>query len=91
MSSTRLKQARQGRGWSQEELAERASLPQPTISRAERNGTATVSVALKIANALEQRVEDLFDIDPKAARAEAAEASPVCDLVPDTTPATEVA
>lgn len=57
---TPLKAARVARGWSQEKLAKLAGLPQPTISRAERNGSATTDIALKIASALESTVEDLF-------------------------------
>lgn len=58
---TPLKAARVARGWSQDKLAKLAGLPQPTISRAERNGSATTDIALRIAAALESTVEDLFD------------------------------
>jgi transcriptional regulator with XRE-family HTH domain len=58
---TPLKAARVARGWSQEKLAKLAGLPQPTISRAERNGSATTDIALRIAAAMGSTVEDLFD------------------------------
>lgn len=57
---TPLKQARIDRGWSQEDLAREAGLPQPTISRAERSGSATTGVAISIARALGSSVERLF-------------------------------
>lgn len=57
---TPLKQARIDRGWSQEKLADLAGLPQPTISRAERSGSATSAVAIRIARALDSTVEELF-------------------------------
>lgn len=57
---TPLKQARIDRGWSQEKLADLAGLPQPTISRAERSGSATSAVAIRIARALGSTVEELF-------------------------------
>ena len=58
---TPLKAARIARGWSQEKLAKLAKLPQPTISRAERSGSATTDIALKIAAAMGSTVEELFD------------------------------
>lgn len=67
---TPLKAARVTRGWSQEKLAKLAGLPQPTISRAERNGSATTDVALRIAAAMGSTVEDLFDTKPDGAAAD---------------------
>ena len=75
---TKLKSARLARGWSQDVLARRAGLPQPTISRAERNGSATTDVALRIAHAMESTVEDLFgSASVDAARAEVPPTPPV--------------
>lgn len=59
---TPLKRARIDRGWSQEKIAKLTGLPQPTISRAERSGSATTEVALKIARALGSSVEELFGV-----------------------------
>lgn len=59
---TPLKAARVARGWSQDKLAKLAGLPQPTISRAERNGSATTDIALRIAAAMGSTVEELFDM-----------------------------
>ncbi len=72
---TPLKHARIARGWTQERLARAAGLPQPTIARAERNGSATTDSALRIARAMGSTVEALFAFDD----------------APDETPATEAA
>lgn len=50
----RVAELREGRGWSQAELARRSGVPQPTISRMEA-GTESVNLRVleKLASALE--------------------------------------
>ena len=56
-----VKQQRLGRGWSQQELAEKSALPRSTISAVETGRVIpSVAVAIAIASVLDCRVEDLF-------------------------------
>ena len=58
-----LKATREARGWTQAELAARVGVSRKTINTIE-NGIFVPSTltALKIAGALERRVEDLFSV-----------------------------
>lgn len=51
----RVKELREARGWTQAELAERASLRAATLNRIENNRTSAISLDVleRIANALE--------------------------------------
>jgi len=62
-----IRQLREARGHTQQQLAERAGVPRPTWTNLE-SGTAnpTVAVLVKVANALQVRVEELIG-PPKAA------------------------
>lgn len=63
----RLRQLRQERGLSQQELAERAGVTRQTVSGIESGRyLPTVPVALRLARALGCRVEDLFDLEAPA-------------------------
>ena len=57
----RLREAREAKGWTQAELAGRIGVSRKTVNTVE-NGVFVPStvVALKLAGALECRVEDLF-------------------------------
>ena len=57
----RLREAREAKGWTQAELAERIGVSRKTVNTVE-NGVFTPStvVALKLAGALGCAVEDLF-------------------------------
>ena len=57
----RLREAREAKAWTQAELAERIGVSRKTVNTVE-NGVFVPStvVALKLAGALECRVEDLF-------------------------------
>lgn len=57
----RLKRIREVRGWSQQELADKADVPYMTIYRAERaiNQEPRISVAVKLARALGVTVDYL--------------------------------
>ena len=59
----RLKRLRERRGWSQQELAERAEVPYETIYRVERgrHQEPRVSVAVKLARALGVSLDVLAD------------------------------
>jgi transcriptional regulator with XRE-family HTH domain len=59
----RLRQLREARGWSQRELADRASVPYFTIYRCERgtHGEPRVSVAARLARALGVSLDVLAD------------------------------
>lgn len=60
----RLKEARQEKGWTQAELAERVSVSRKTINTVE-NGVFIPStlLALNLARVLGAKVEDLFYLD----------------------------
>lgn len=59
--STRLKEYRSGRGWTQGELARRAGVSRAAVSAIEINRMVpSVAAALKLAACLECTVEDLF-------------------------------
>jgi len=67
----RIKQLRERRGWSQDELARRAGLNSSyvgRIERAERN--ITLKVVEKLAKALNVPVKALFDFDDGDRKAE---------------------
>ena len=59
--ANRLREAREGRGWTQAELAERIGVSRKTVNTVE-NGVFIPStvVALKLARALGCSVEELF-------------------------------
>lgn len=48
----RVRDARDTRGWSQEELAERAGVSRPTIARIERGDDVSTATLVKVAVAL---------------------------------------
>lgn len=57
----RIRDVRSGRGWSQEELADRASISRSFMGEIERGqSSATIDSLEKITNALEITLEDLF-------------------------------
>lgn len=56
-----LRDHRKAKGLSQENLGDRAEVPQETISRIEKRGPARAVIqAIQLARALEVSVEDLF-------------------------------
>jgi molybdate-binding protein/transcriptional regulator with XRE-family HTH domain len=58
-----LRQRRQARGWSQQELADRAGLPRANVSAIEIGRLVpSAAAALALAAALDCRVEDLFQL-----------------------------
>ena len=61
--ANRLKTEREGRGWTQADLAARVGVSRKTINTIE-NGVFVPSTitALKIAEAFDRRVEDLFSV-----------------------------
>ncbi len=66
---SRLKLHRQGRGWSQAELAARASVSRAAVSAIEaRRLVPSVAAAMSLARVLGTTVEDLFGPRPVAAR-----------------------
>ena len=58
-----VREAREAKGWTQGELAERIGVSRKTVNTVE-NGVFVPStvIALKLAQALEQSVEDLFTL-----------------------------
>lgn len=59
---SRVKHLRSQRGWTQEDLAERASLHRSYLAAVEGGGrNPTLDVIVKLANALHVSVRDLFD------------------------------
>jgi molybdate-binding protein/transcriptional regulator with XRE-family HTH domain len=67
----RVKDLRQARGWTQDQLAQSAGLSRTGISAIEaRRLVPSVAAALGIARALGCSVEDLFNPQPRPARAE---------------------
>ena len=61
--ANRLREAREGKGWTQAELAARIGVSRKTVNTVE-NGVFTPStvVALKLARALDEPVEALFSL-----------------------------
>ena len=61
--TNRLREAREARGWTQADLAERVGVSRKTINTVE-NGVFIPStiIALKLARALGQSVEELFSL-----------------------------
>lgn len=60
----KVRECRKNKGWSQEDLALRAKVSQPTISDIERERyVPRVDVALLIARALQSTVEELFILE----------------------------
>lgn len=60
----KVRECRKNKGWSQEDLALRAKVSQPTISDIERERyVPRVDVALLIAGALQSTVEELFILE----------------------------
>lgn len=60
----RVRQTRQLRGWSQDQLAEKASISRTAVSAIEINRLVpSVAAALAVAKAFDCRVEDLFGCD----------------------------
>jgi transcriptional regulator with XRE-family HTH domain len=58
----RIKHLRAAKGWSQEELAERASIQRSYVADLERGGrNPSVRTLVKIANACKVSMKDLFD------------------------------
>jgi transcriptional regulator with XRE-family HTH domain len=58
----RIKALRAVKGWSQEDLAERASLQRSYLADLERGGrNPSVRTLVKVANALRVSLKDLFD------------------------------
>ena len=66
---TRVGEARREKGIMQEELAQRVGVRRETISRIERGTSGGISVvlALKIAQVLETKVEDIFFLNDEDA------------------------
>ena len=60
----KVRECRKNKGWSQEDLALRAKVSQPTISDIERERyVPRVDVALLIARSLQSTVEELFILE----------------------------
>ena len=60
----KVRECRKNKGWSQEDLALKAKVSQPTISDIERKRyVPRVDVALLIARALQSTVEELFILE----------------------------
>ncbi|WAS97824.1 substrate-binding domain-containing protein [Nannocystis punicea] len=74
----RVRAVREARGLSQSELAAAASLSRQSVGAIEAGrATPAVDVALRLARALDCRVEELFALDEAEARVEAEPATPV--------------
>lgn len=57
-----LRKLREDKGWSQQQLADTANVPKITIQRIElAKSSATIDMAISIANALEVDVKDLMN------------------------------
>ena len=54
---SRIRQAREARGWSQEELATRSAVSRPSIARIERGDDVSTATLGKVASALGLAVE----------------------------------
>lgn len=64
-----LREARRKRGWTQEVLAARSGVDQPTISRLENGGVQSPSwdTVAKLCKALAMRPEAVFPVDMRRA------------------------
>jgi len=72
---TNLERMRRERDWRQSDLAEKAGVPQSSISRAENGGSISIANAVRVARSLGSTVEELFgDV--------ADDADPVEDITP---------
>lgn len=61
MKNLRMKAARAGKDWSQEELAEKVDVSRQTISAIEKgNYNPSVNLCIKICRALGKTLDDLF-------------------------------
>ena len=62
--ANRLREAREGKGWTQADLAEKIGVSRKTINTVE-NGVFVPStvIALKLARVFGRRVEDLFSLE----------------------------
>ena len=59
----RIKECREALGWSQEQLAQKSGVGRSTISEAESGAhVPTLEAALRLAQALETTVNDLFSL-----------------------------
>lgn len=66
MKNLRMKAARAGEDWSQEELAEKVGVSRQTISAIEKgNYNPSVKLCIKICQALGKTLDDLFWPDEK--------------------------
>ena len=65
MHTTKLKERRKNKGYSQPELAKLSNVPQTTISGWEAGISDNHAIlrAIRIARALQSTVEDLFPVD----------------------------
>jgi DNA-binding XRE family transcriptional regulator len=60
----RIREEREGRGWTQQDLADRTGIRRPNIARLERGaGLPNLSTLLKVAAGLETAIEDLITSD----------------------------
>lgn len=66
----RLRELRQARGWSQQELGERAAVKQATISELETGKTQRADFAVldRLAGALQVSIGELLEREPDARR-----------------------
>lgn len=55
-SAVSIKQERENYGWTQQELAEKAGIPQSTIARVEKGANTSMDTISKIANAFGKSV-----------------------------------
>ncbi len=61
MKNLKMKAARAGKDWSQEELAERVGVSRQTISAIEKgNYNPSVNLCIKICQTLDKTLDDLF-------------------------------
>lgn len=73
-----IRKLREARGLTQQQMAKVAGVPRPTWSNLESGGAnPTVSVLIKVANALQVRVEELLGPPKAAARLYPADSLPV--------------
>lgn len=59
-SAVAVRKERENYGWTQQELAERAGVPQSTIARAEKGANVSMDTISKIANAFGKSVKISF-------------------------------
>ena len=65
----RIRQLREARGWSQEQLASICGLSPRTVQRLEAEGNASLESRMAVAAALEVAAEDLLHAEPVAGAA----------------------